>query len=843
MLVAGYGSSVPVFVGAFMRAVRWFVVLALVLTLLPVGSAAAATTLPGATYTPLAAPQRILDTRTPIGGHQRKVAAGETVALAVPGLPADATAVVVNLTGTGGTTSTFLSMFPDQYAGTSTLNLVAGQTSAAGAFVALGADRRIRVLNRNGTIDVIVDLVGYFAQEGAGFTAATATRILDTRTTTALGPGATRTLAVRGAAGVPADATAALLNVTGVEPKTSTFLRVTPDGQAGTSTVNLAANVNRANVTVTRIGADGAVRITNNSGNTHVLVDVLGWFSPSGPGRYVPLASPRRVLDTRAGTDGPIAGGTTRQAHFTGAGVPDFPNIATLFTLTGVQPTTSTYLTAWRSGTAQPQVSTLSVAARATVPNTAVADGTAVDVYNHAGQAHALVDAVGYFYAPTRPDPTVPAAPAITYAHNDGTRVALNWSVPDNGGLPITGYTVTLQPGDRRVTVPAYQTEAVVGGLTVGGRYTVTVNAINLAGPGATSAARPIGPPTWMTRVDTTATGQTDPDQRSWLVDVSADGRYVLLSAQTNSVLVPAQYRTAESQGRYQVRKDRQTGAVEITSIGAGGVPVSSGWSALAPDNRTLVFLTTSGLHVRDLVAGTTRTVVAQRGTGDHTLSGNGRWVYWTAARTLYRYDLQANQAETLLSCPDPSTGCYLASGPEVSDDGATAVFEYRATPDGQAGVALFDAVTKDVRMLAGGYSPVISGDGAAVYFQSGGSGVRRIEKIATASGAVPVTVWESPTPYAVAVGPNALSADGGVLGFHRMSEQWLVDMPGHLLETATGREAMLPRLRDTSFLGRPVVSADGSTAVAMEDCEYQEECGTTGTYAVSVPDLLSSSG
>jgi hypothetical protein len=824
-----------------MRAVRWFVVLALVLTLLPVGSAAAATPVPGGIYTPLATPQRILDTRTPIGGHQRKVAAGETVALAVPGLPADATAVAVNLTGTGGSTSTFLSMFPDQHTGTSTLNLAAGQTSAAGTFVALGADRRIRVFNRNGTIDVIVDLVGYFAQDGAGFTTAAATRILDTRSTTVLGPGATRTLAVRGVAGVPADATAALLNVTGVEPTASTFLRVTPDGQGDTSTVNVAAKVNRANVTVTRIGADGAVRITNKNGNTHVLVDVLGWFSPSGTGRYVPLASPQRVLDTRTGTGGPIAAGTTRQAYFTQAGVPEFPNIATLFTVTGVQPTASTYLTAWRSGTARPPVSTLSVAAGAIVPNTAVAGGTAVSIYNHAGQAHAVVDAVGYFYAPTRPDPTLPGAPAITYTNNDGTQVALNWSVPDNGGLPITKYTITVQPGDRRITVPGRQTNTTIDGLTVGGRYTLTVTATNLAGDGPASAAKPVGPPTWMTRVDTTATGQTDPDQRSWLGDVSADGRYVLLSAQTNSVLVPAQYRTAESQGRYQVRKDRQTGAVAITSVGADGVPVLSGWSALAPDNRTLVFLTTSGIHVRDLVAGTTRTIVAERGTSDHTLSGNGRWVYWTAARTMYRYDLQTNQAETLLSCPDPSTGCYLMSGPEVTGDGATAVFEYRATPDEQTGVALFDAVTKDVRVLAAGDAPTISGDGATVYFQSAGSGVRRIEKIATTPGAVPVTIWELQTPYAVTVGPNALSADGGVLGFYRMGDQWLVDMPGYLLETATGRETVLPRLRDTSFLSRPVVSADGSTAVAMEDCEYEEECGTTGIYAVSVPDLLSS--
>jgi hypothetical protein len=322
----------------------------------------------------------------------------------------------------------------------------------------------------------------------------------------------------------------------------------------------------------------------------------------------------------------------------------------------------------------------------------------------------------------------------------------------------------------------------------------------------------------------------------------------VLLSAQTNSVLVPAQHRTAESQGRYQLREDRQTGAVQITSVGADGVPVVSGWSALAPDNRTLVFLTTSGLHVRDLVAGTTRTVVAERGTGGHALSGNGRWVYWTAARTLYRYDLQANQAETLLSCPDPSTGCYLASAPVVSDDGATVVFEYRSTPDGWPVATLFDPASKELRTLtetddAGAL--VLSGDGSTVFYRCDNCGTHMIKKVGTAPGATPVVVAQWPASTTMTAYPTASSADGRLLGYARQRRDgdWFISAPGYVLDTVDGREAMLPQLRDISYLRGPVMSADGSTAVAEEDCQWQEECGVTGTYAVSVTDLLSSSG
>ena len=48
----------------------------------------------------------------------------------------------------------------------------------------------------------------------------------------------------------------------------------------------------------------------------HLVVDVLGYFSaadqPSAAGRFVELAAPQRVLDTRLG-DGPLANSMPRQ--------------------------------------------------------------------------------------------------------------------------------------------------------------------------------------------------------------------------------------------------------------------------------------------------------------------------------------------------------------------------------------------------------------------------------------------------------------------------------------------------------------------------------------------------
>ena len=514
-LVAGYGTGgfVRLRKGMLVRARRLLVALfasVLVLALLPgVGAALSASAVdvvaasaPGATYTPLASPQRILDTRTSTGGHPGKVGPNETVVLEVPGIPADATAVVVNVTGTGGTASTFLSLFPDRYAGTSTLNLNPHQTAAAGAFVTLGADGAIRILNRNGSIDVLVDLVGYLARgSGVGFATTAPTRLLDTRTTLgghlrALAPGETITLPVRGVAGVPANANAVVLNVTGAVPTSSTFLRVTPDGQAGTSTLNLEPGITRANVTVARIGADGAVRITNHSGNTHVLADVLGWFGPSANGRYVPLADPARLLDTRTPLPTPLAAGTSREQPLVddSGTLPRFDGIMVLLTLTGVQPTAGTYLTAWAAPAARPAVSTVSLEAGAIVPNLAIVEEPAARVYNHAGTTHALLDATGYFYVPARPDPTVPGAPAITSVENTGAHLRVRWSLPDDGGLPMTRQEITVQPGDRRITVPGHVDSAGIDGLTAGLRYTITVSASNLAGTGPASVPVAVGP-------------------------------------------------------------------------------------------------------------------------------------------------------------------------------------------------------------------------------------------------------------------------------------------------------------------------------------------------------------
>ncbi len=110
------------------------------------------------------APCRVLDTRS-----STAIAAGATLTVVVTGatcgLPATATAVSVNATATLGQAPAFVTLYPgDESApNTSTLNVSAGQTRANNAIVALAPDGSLKILNGSGgTIEVIVDITGYF---------------------------------------------------------------------------------------------------------------------------------------------------------------------------------------------------------------------------------------------------------------------------------------------------------------------------------------------------------------------------------------------------------------------------------------------------------------------------------------------------------------------------------------------------------------------------------------------------------------------------------------------------------------------------------------------------------
>ena len=124
------------------------------------------------------------------------------------------------------------------------------------------------------------------------------TRILDTRPAPLnvggfVGPlvsGQTITFQVTGVAGVPANATAVVMNVTVDATTGSSFLTVFPAGEARpiVSNLNWVAGTTIPNLVTVKIGAAGQVSVFNLNGNAHVIADVAGYYVP-GNDKFISL--------------------------------------------------------------------------------------------------------------------------------------------------------------------------------------------------------------------------------------------------------------------------------------------------------------------------------------------------------------------------------------------------------------------------------------------------------------------------------------------------------------------------------------------------------------------------
>jgi hypothetical protein len=116
-------------------------------------------------------------------------------------------------------------------------------------------------------------------------------RILDTRPAPSnvggiagpVGAGATISFQVTGVAGVPANATSVVLNVTVDGTTAGSFLTVFPTGTPlpTASNLNWAAGVTIPNLVSVKVGTGGKVSVYNFAGAAHVLADVAGYYAPS----------------------------------------------------------------------------------------------------------------------------------------------------------------------------------------------------------------------------------------------------------------------------------------------------------------------------------------------------------------------------------------------------------------------------------------------------------------------------------------------------------------------------------------------------------------------------------
>jgi hypothetical protein len=145
----------------------------------------------------------------------------------------------------------------------------------------------VSIYNGAGSVNVVADVGGWFtdgsdpAATGALFTGMTPTRLMDTRNGHGpIGAGGTMELAIAGQNGVPANATAVVLNVTVTGPTAASFMTVWPAGttQPLASDLDYLAGQTVPNLVVVMVGTGGAVDFYNGMGSTQVVVDIVGWY-------------------------------------------------------------------------------------------------------------------------------------------------------------------------------------------------------------------------------------------------------------------------------------------------------------------------------------------------------------------------------------------------------------------------------------------------------------------------------------------------------------------------------------------------------------------------------------
>ena len=367
-------------------------------------------------------PARVLDTRVGLGNvptlrggqPQRMTIAG------VGGVPASASAVVVNLTATNATAATFVTAFPGGIAtppAASNLNVVPGQTVPNLVTVKIGKDGTIAFANHVGTVDVVGDVVGYYEQsypDQSRLSTVSPTRVIDTRPGpghlgfNTLGSGQTNSLVIPSA---PAGATSVVLNVTVTNPTAAGFATVFPTA-AAPNTPPTASNLNFvpgqtvANLAIAKLGVGGSVSFFNYFGSTDLVVDVVGWYTTTSTLKFTSV-NPVRLLDSRQ-AGAPItrlAAANHRDLLVADGIVVPADAKAVLVNVTAVNPAAPGFLTVYPTAAPPnppPLASNLNFTAGGIVPNLVVATLSAdgkLSIYNGStgGSVDVVIDLVGWY--------------------------------------------------------------------------------------------------------------------------------------------------------------------------------------------------------------------------------------------------------------------------------------------------------------------------------------------------------------------------------------------------------------------------------------------------------------
>ncbi|BAN00636.1 hypothetical protein [Ilumatobacter coccineus] len=377
------------------------------------------------TFEALASPQRIADTRptgeTADGDDQKSgpVSGGDTLELQVAGragIPADADTAVLNVTVANTTSRGYLTIYPcDQdQPNAANLNYAQGQVIANAVFAKLDPSGKTCIFTSS-TTNIIVDATGSLPS-GSFEALDSPQRIVDTRSTgdTVDGQlekggknteGTALEVQVAGRAGIDADATTAVLNVTVIGPARRGYVTVYPCDQPQPLSANLnySAGDVVANSVIAKLDGDGTTCVFT-SATTDVVVDVSGSLPTD---TYAPLDAPQRITDTRG--SGETADGIVEKIGYRRAGTTlqlpvggrvDIPADASavILNVTAVGTDENGYVTAHPRNSDRPNAANLNYSAGQVIANTVVAKlgGNGMVCMFASSDVEMIVDVAGY---------------------------------------------------------------------------------------------------------------------------------------------------------------------------------------------------------------------------------------------------------------------------------------------------------------------------------------------------------------------------------------------------------------------------------------------------------------
>lgn len=314
---------------------------------------------------------------------------------------------------------------------------------------------------------------------------------------------------------VPDDVTAVMVNVTVTDPTADGYVWLgspTTAGPAGTppatSSINFTTGQTISNLVTVPVGAVHQyapwIKVYNNAGTAHVVLDVVGYYRTAATDKYGPL-TPTRIADSRSDGTGRLGGDAVRTYQVARPELGTADATAVVLNVTTTDGSWDSFLTAYPTGTQRPaNGSNVNFPVGSTVANQVVvpvgADGK-IDIYNRAGWVHVIVDVVGSYgpsgrglfsalRTPVRNLDTRAAGgklqrgatTAVQAVPTDGSvpsvlGVEANVTITDvtesghltvfpGGGLPPNTSTVNVEPGQTIAN-------SVTTGVTGGGTYSV----------------------------------------------------------------------------------------------------------------------------------------------------------------------------------------------------------------------------------------------------------------------------------------------------------------------------------------------------------------------------------